>query len=396
MSLFRNINLNPSNITLDASSRLRVGTLNTLFDGKILNADNTQLFDVQGNGTGTWGNNKFNMSVTSGQYLVRQSTKFCHYFSGKSQLVECTFNKFNLEANVTKRVGYFSSSAVAPFNTVRDGIWLENDGTTYTLKVARAGTETVSIPWTSWDGYASISGYNWTNFTVVAFDFLWLGGAVVRLFLKTNKGFELLHTVNYSGSNADIMMLSPNQPIRYEIVSTAPGVGSFEYVCSQVASEGSTDEAGMNNSMNTSAIGITVATIGTTYPIIGIRKKSTFRDTQVQITRLGVFVNSATDQILWSLVKNPTITGTFTYADAGGAVEKAQTSGTTTVTATGGRVLTCGHIGQYGVLPTGILDKDYLSYLGCTINNTMDQIVLCATPISATVVAFGAINYKEY
>src|SRR3972149_10389750 len=184
MSGFKNININPDSISMDAGSRTRVSQITTLHDGKILNGDNTNVFDTQGTGTSGFTGNKFGMSAATGQYVIRQTKRFSPYSAGKSQLVECTFDTFGLESGVTKRVGYFSTSAVAPFTASTDGFYLENDGTTYKLKVERLGVETVTVPWTSWDNYALVSGYSWNNFTVVVFDFLWLCGAVVLFFFK--------------------------------------------------------------------------------------------------------------------------------------------------------------------------------------------------------------------
>lgn len=88
----------------------------------------------------------------------------------------------------------------------------------------------------------------------------------------------LAHTVNYAGTATDTFILSPNQPIRYEIRSTT-GTGSFRYICSQVSTEGSAiTESGYNNSViSLSTAGIpanTVATIGTRYPLKSYKKKS--------------------------------------------------------------------------------------------------------------------------
>src|ERR1700741_1789002 len=191
MSYFSNILLNPNSISIDSGGRLRASQLTTLLDGKVLDSDNTFVWDNQGSGTGTYSNNKYNMSVTAGQFRIRQTKRYYPYFSGKSQLVECTFDNFQIEANTTKRVGYFSSNAVSPFASTYDGFYLENDGTTFRLKAERAGTTTINVPWTSWDNYNLISTYDWSKFTVILFDFLWLGGAQLRIFLKTDLGFVL-------------------------------------------------------------------------------------------------------------------------------------------------------------------------------------------------------------
>ncbi len=68
-----------------------------MLDGKVLGEDDTLLFENAGSGTATYAANKVNLSVTSGQYVVRQSKRFNPYFSGKSQLVECTFDNFQTQ-----------------------------------------------------------------------------------------------------------------------------------------------------------------------------------------------------------------------------------------------------------------------------------------------------------
>ncbi len=403
MSYFESILLNPNSVSLDAGSRLRVSQLTTLMDGKILNSDNPFVWDNQGTGTGLYNANKYNMSVTAGQFFVRQSRRFTPYYAGKSQLIECTFDNFQVQANVIKRAGYFSSNAVSPFASTYDGFYLENNGTTIKLKAERAGVTTIDVDWTNWDNYDLISGYDWSTFTVIAFDFLWLGGAQLRIFLKTDLGFVLAHTVAYSGTATDTFILSPNQPIRYEIRSTT-GTGSLRYICSQVSTEGSINEAGYNNSVNSlSMAGVpsnTIATIGTTYPLKAIRKKVANRDNSVKLTGATVFVSSATDILLWSIQLNPTLSAPLTYVDiANSAIQEANGSAVaaiSTTVVTKGRVLVSGIISQNGVVPAGGFAEDFLQFLGCSLNNTMDELVLCVMPISATITVNGTLNFKEY
>lgn len=379
-------------VGVDAGGRVRVSQFTTLGDYKILNADRALLMENAGTGTGTFTGNKYDMSVTAGQWFVRTSRRHHPYLSGKSQVVECTFDGFGLQANVTKRVGYFSSSAVSPYDATLDGIWLENDGTTYTLKASRAGTETINEPWTGWDNYESISGYNFDNFTVIMFDFLWLGGAVLRLWLKTDKGFVLVHSVHYSGTAQDVFILSPNQPVRYEIRSTT-GAGSFRYICSQVSTEGSVNESGLGRSIASAAIA--TATIGTTYPVLAIRKGTTLRDIAVAVDDLSVFVTTTQDQLRWSLQINPKLSAPLTFsAVAESAVESAAGNGVITVT-TPGTIISAGTTSSTILMPTGILKYNFLSYLGGTLANVMDQYVLCVTPITTVITAYYTMSWKE-
>lgn len=392
-----------ASIQMDAGSRLRVSQLTSLLDGKILNSDNIYVWDNQGTGTGTFSANTYNLSATTGQYMIRSSKIYSPYFAGKSQFVECTFDNFQIETGINKKAGYFSSSTVAPYSATTDGFYLENDGTTYRLKAERSGVETINIPWTSWDNYSSVSGYNWSNFTVIAFDFLWLGGAVLRLFLKTDKGFELCHTFNYAGSTTGTFIKSPNQPIRYEIRSTT-GTGSFRYICSQVSSEGSFNESGYNNgvySLSTAAIpSNTFATVGTSYPILALRKKSTNRDNSIKLTNASFFVTSTNDICIWSLQLNPTLSAPLTYTDLpNSGLQQANASAvaavTTTVT-TEGRILATGLLTQFTVIPSDIFADCFLSSLGVTLNGTSDELVLVLKLLTATVTANATINFKEF
>lgn len=379
-------------ISQDAGGRVRISQLTTLGDYKILNADRTLLLENAGTGTGAFTNNKYNMSVGSGEWLVRQSRRFHPYFSGKSHMIEATFDNFGLQENVTKRVGYFSSNATTPFASDYDGVWLENDGTKYIMKASRAGTETVSVDWTDWDNYDLVANHNWDNFTVILIDFLWLGGAVYRLWMKNGGGFTLLHTVHYAGTAQDVFIKSPNQPIRYEIRSTT-GTGSMRYICAQCSTEGSINESGLGRSVRTGAV--TTTTIGTTYPVLAIRKASTQRDIAVQVEDMSVYPTSTNDRLQWSLQLNPTLSAGLTYgAVANSAVESAVGNGTITVTGAG-TILVAGTISTGGQIPVGILKQNFLSFLGSTLTNTMDEYVLCVTPITSNITSYSTLSFKE-
>lgn len=384
----------------DPSGRLRVGQMYTLLDGKILNADNTRLFETIGTGTGAFSNNKFSMSVTSGQYLIRQSKRFNPYFSGKAQLIEETFDNFQPQVGITKRVGYFSSNAVAPYNSNKDGIWIESDGTTIRLICSRDGTETLNVPITEWTGYDNLAEYKtlttWKNFSVSAMDFLWLGGAEQRLYMKTSNGFTLAHAFEYAGTAEDVFIKSPNQPVRYEIRSTS-GSGSMRYICCQVATEGSYDEAGETISVS-NITHVNAASVGTIYAVLGVRKATTYRDIAIQIVDMAISNTSPqNDAGVLYLLLNPTLSAPLSYS-AYSRFERA--IATTQTVTTSGADITCDRI--IAALPVGaagstnVMSSNFLSYMTGLIGNTYDQYVLAYLPITANQSVYGVITLKEY
>lgn len=395
------INFDTNQVSLDAGLRLRTSQLTTLGDYKVLDSDKTLLLENAGTGTGTYGSNKYNMAVGANEWLVRQTKLFHHYFSGKSQMVELTFDNFHPEADVTKRIGYFSSSTSSPYTASLDGFWIESDGTTIRLKAERSGTSTLNVPIEDWFGYSNLGEYQdetrWENFTVIMFDFLWLGGAILRLWVKTNHGFILAHQFHYSGTSEDVFTLSPNQPVRYEIRSSG-GTGSMRYICGHVSTEGSISESSMSSFADGNSSTISLGTAGTTYPIKAVRLKSTHRDILVLVNSIDAFLSSTNDTAVWSLQINPTVSSALSYSGVTDfAYEQANGNGTITVTSDG-TLVAGGSLSSVrgGNAVITQLERNFLTQLSSTLDGTMTPLVLCVTPISGAVNVYGTVGIKQY
>ena len=170
------ISLYPSSFNSDASMRLRVSQMNIIGQYKFLNDKLPLLFSEAGTGTVAFSDSQVTQSVTSGQFSIRQTKKFHQYFNGQSQLIEMTTSAFGNQANITKRIGYFSSNAVTPFDSNKDGIYLQNDGTNVSLIVDRLGTNVSTQNQSAWldplDGTGT-SGMtiNWNNFKLFIVEF---------------------------------------------------------------------------------------------------------------------------------------------------------------------------------------------------------------------------------
>lgn len=61
-----------------------------------------------------------------------------------------------------------------------------------------------------------------------------------------------------------------------------------------------------------------------------------------------------------------------------------------------GTILASGIITTNAINDNSVLEDNFLSYLGSTLNNTMDQVVLCGTPVTASITSLSQIGYKEY
>lgn len=383
--------------TFDAAGRIRVGEPTTLGDYKQTGFQRTLMLNNAGNGSAVWGANKLSLSVAgAAQYQVMQSKRVHPYFSGKSQLIEITSDHMQHEENVLKRWGYYSSSVAAPYEDTLDGFWLESDGDDYYLVASRAGTETVRVPSQGWDNWTDLNRYNWQFFSVIFFDFLWLGGAVLRLWVKTEAGFILAHTVNWSGSEEDVFILNPSQPLRVEIRGTGAGGGQLRYVCAQVATEGQIGESGQGFSVDTGTPEVVMSSVDTTYPLIAVRKKAARLEAADEIIGVNVGVGSANDRAVWSVQINPTLSAPLTYADITNfSIQKANGNGTITVTAPG-TVIASGPVATNFPIPGDAFKSNFLTRLSQGIDGSMDEYVLCMGLQTSGIASTGYISMKEY
>lgn len=159
---------------------------------------------------------------------------------------------------------------------------------------------------------------------------------------------------------------------------------------------GSIEESGLSGVVDTGVTGTVMATRGTVYPLKSVRKLASRRDVVVFVDDVDVLLTSNNDQIYWSLQLNPTLSAPLTYFTYdNGAVEHATGNGTITVTSPG-REIASGYLSTNAILRTGILKRNFLAFLGSTLANSMDTLVLCIKPITAGVTTFGSISFKEY
>lgn len=396
------VNLNSFNY--DAGGRQRVSELTTLGEYKIPYQDDVIFYDTVTNGTGAsaYDTAVRGMSITtsaSGDYVVRQTKQRHNYQSGKSQFAEWTFQDLTPETNITKICGYFSSSRTAPYNTSRDGIYLDSSSSQVVLKVDKGGTNVhTSDP---------ITGVDWSKFTIAIVDFLWLGGSGVRLWLIQQGSINLEVVYAHAGATANVMMDHPNQPIRYEIRQDGAGSGTLKAICAQVSSEGAQNIIGKTYSIDNGFTPVTASSSATLYALKGYRLRSDRLGVVINEQSISTFLTSGNTDFYMVLLLNPTVAGTFTYSNVsvtiGGLSYDTgiqQATGTSANTVTGGFPL----FSDYGSnvsnvekqLQSAIRIGSYIDSTGGPNASGLDHIVLAAGSISGTNRDYlGAIGLLE-
>ena len=401
---------------VDAAGRTRVSQLTTQIDIKQIHDSQPLLVDTESSGTGginyTLSESATTLSINGGGFAIAQTKQRMNYQSGKSQLIFMTFNGFQTQELTVKRIGYFSSNTVSPFDLSLDGVFLESFKDALAegifINVYKSGVQKSRVEQANWNidtldgsGYLQSSG-NWAQNQVLVIDFLWLGANRVRFGLKIGAEIIYFHQESYDNDSAGVYMKSPNQPLRWEIKAVASGgTASFNYICASVNSEGSINKIGKILSANAGTNDIQFNTAGQTYAGIGIRLKSDRIDSFIDILSFD-YLAETNDRALWEVRINPTVTGTFNYSDVTDSsvqISVGNQTGGAAPTVSGGVVIDSGYVGASDSINASIDSAIRLGYLQSSgalqISGVSDEIVVCITPINAGLDAFLAYTWKE-
>lgn len=406
MSNFINRAINDT--TIDAFGRLRVSNPITLFDSKQI-FDNGPLFwddSEESGGSTTSSHSTDTASTTIGVALntagvrTRQTFMRFNYQPGKSQLIFCTFvmDKSGGGTGITRLIGYGDDN---------NGIFLKDNEGTYQI-VRRTYTSGAAVDnavsQTSWNldtmdgnGNSGIT-LDFTKAQIMLIDFEWLGVGRVRIGFVVDGAIYYAHQFLNTNSLDVVYMSTPNLPLRYQIENDGTGAAStLEHICSTVISEGGQQNLGTLRYKSTAGTHVDCNTENSLYAIVGVKLKSTHIAERIDIINVSLAEHAGSKDLEWVLLLNPTVAGTFTYANETNSAIMTAT-GASTNTVTGGTAITGGHFSSAqkgGSTGTSI---DNAIRLGAAIDGTVDEIVLCARPIggSTNTDVEGSITWREY
>jgi len=382
--------------SIDAFARLRVSNPVTIFDSKQI-FDNAPLFwdDQEVSGSGTTSTHstaeartQLAVSNTTAGNRTRQTFMRHNYQPGKSQLVFMTTRMSTGGTGITAAVGLFDDD---------NGLFFINDEGT--LKAVQRSNATGSpvdtaISQTSWN-LDTMNGSGDSGVTIdpsktqiLFIDFEWLGVGRVRMGFVIDGLPVYCHEFLNTNNLSVVYMSTPNLPIRYELTNDGTGAATtMDHICSTVISEGGSQNNGLLFYKSTEGTHIDCNTDNTLYALMGIRLKSTHLAASILLERASIQIQTASENAEWCWVWNPTVTGTFTYANITNSavmVAVASGSGPTVsggTTSTGGFAeSTSGGGGSGGV--TSPISNARL--LGSAIDGTVDELVLCYRPVGGS------------
>jgi len=389
---------------MDAFGRLRTAAVQNLLDIKhVYDKNPLQINEVTaGTATSVFSQQyaRVRMSTSANNDLVIRQTK-THpiYQPGKSQLFEGSFSNFEIETNVIKRVGCFTSTTASTYNSVFDGFFLESNGVTsaITFNIYLSGSCTYSADTSTWDNTNfNPNNFDWSNTNLMTVDYQWLGVGRMRFGMVLSG--QTIYFLDYTAANniPTVYMSSPNQPIRYEIRQVGVGSGYLDMICSQVSTEGALNglysTVGIQHQTTT-----TLNNSGTRYPYIGYRLKQDYKSVTSQYNSLSI-LNTSNDNYLTTIEFNPTLDTPPTWVDIPQSpFQYALFTGTTTATVTTPGYIVKSLIGEAGTsaLTTLVVDDNQIRP-GVNVDGTLDEMWICIEPLGANATFNGTAEVLYY
>ena len=347
----------------DAFNRLRISQPLTLFDSSHRYADNG-LWTSDTTGTATIAFNQdqglieLEIGSSSGDEIIRETTKVFSYQPGKSLLVLNTFVMEPAKSGLRQRVGYYGED---------NGIYLQlEDSTAAFVKrslVTGSPTETRISQFggvygagdTGWN-YDQMDGNGPSGITldleqaqIMWMDVEWLGVGTVRTGFVIDGELILCHQFHHANLIQSTYITTASLPLRYEIANTSATSGSstLKQICSTVISEGGYELRGVQRAVGTPITSAySLATAGTFYPIASLRLKTSpdRLDAIVILTALSIMANS-TGNFNWRVTVGGTTTGgTWVSGGTDSAVEYNITG--TSISGSTNRILANGYFSQ--------------------------------------------------
>ena len=378
----------------DAAGRWRVSECTSLFQGVSGYSEDLLWSDQLISGTLVSSQSTplaatiFTTTANTAGRRIRQSLKRFPHYIGSSQRITCTFVANASVGGNAKRVGAFDD---------RNGLFFQQDGSeisfirrTYTSGSA-VDNKVLQSAWTidSLDGTGP-SGItiDFTKIQTLIIDFEWPGRARIGFIIDGQVHY--CHEFLSENVLTSVPTSTPALPIRFEMEHSGTG-GSSSLRC--IAASSSVEDGNVKSGSpggRWSALQSLSATTG--YGLLGLRLKAAQVHTPVVfIDNLTFICSTAGDVFAWYLLRDPSLSGTFTYGGISNtSIEVA--AGSPTATLSGADIITMG-VG-YGENQIEVPLSSYNIQLETEADGTAIPLVL-AVYANTALSAAAAVRWRQ-
>lgn len=250
--------------TYDGFGRIRISENFTIFNSKQITDNQPVLWDtaVVGTGTAVYSGTEASTVLTvaaPGDSVIRQTYRRFNYQPGKSQLAYFTGiirNAGTFNDGIISRIGQHGTLA---------GMFFQYDSVGGLQLGIRKNSVDTLVPQASWnvdklDGTgASGITLDVTKSQIFVINYEWLAVGSVWFGFVIGGAIKWAHRADNANIVGGVYTQTPNNPVRYEIISTTGASGAMTQTCCSVISEGGTDPGG-NTFATATTVGRAIAT----------------------------------------------------------------------------------------------------------------------------------------
>lgn len=382
---------------VDHFGRLPVSTPESVFDSK-QTSDNAPLFwdeelvsgaGISSSWTGDRSTTVITSTINTAGNFIRQSYQWVNYQPGKAVNVYMTGI---LRAGSS---GTGTEALIGQGNDENGLFFVDKNDTVYVrmrsyVTGAKVDDDVAQGDWNidplDGTGPSGVTAY-WFNAQIFVIAYGWLGYNNPVFGIVVDRKFIPCHEFKISNNVDGVFMSTPNLPLRYQLITTASSpVAAIEATCTSVISYGGRNPNGVVRYKSTEGTHTSTASENVLYAVMGIRLKSTHLDAAVDLKDIDFQVVTASSNLEWVLMWNPTVAGTFTYNNQTNSAVQVAIGGSSN-TVTNGYAINGGFIesgtNNSGIGSSGASVNSSLR-LGSAIDGTQDELVLCVRPIAGS------------
>lgn len=383
----------------DSFGRLKVAQPHLLFDSSFQYSLQTKVFiqSVSDGATITHDTNRaaarIACSATAGSRARFRSRNYFPYSPAFTNTVIGSFNFQGHTNGVAKRIGLYDE---------RNGYIIELSNSTLRVGIRSSISGSPVTTYVDQNDF-NIDPFNGTGISGINFDptkqvifylqFQWLGSGSVTFGWVYNNKIYPAHRFDFAGNITGLYSQTATLPIQAEVLNTSGAASYMEFTCCSVVSNGATAQHGH---LHTASNGLTpksLAAIGTSYPVLSIRKKPGFSNVPVQILDMNAFSTSQ-DDFLVQIIHKPILTGAV-WVDIPNSLSQKDISATSW---TGGDVVA--EFYMKGNLQASekleLLARFWDLTLGDDFNGESEIMSMTAIPLTNNALLYGVISFKEF
>lgn len=322
-----------------------------------------------------------------------RSRNYFPYSPAFTNTVTTSFNFNGSDSGIIKRIGLYDD---------KNGFFLQSNNSVIQLGVRSSVSGSAVdnlVDQKKWnrdtlDGSGpSGKKLNFGLQQIMYLQYQWLGSGSVFFGFIIDGKIIIAHEFQHANILSSLYSQTGTLPIFCEIINNGGGASFMEFTCCSLVTNGAVSQHGHLHTISNNLTPKTLSIVGTSYPIISVRKRNGYSNVPVQILDLNVFSTSQ-DDFLIQVIHKPTLVGASWVTIPNSLCEKDVSA----TSWSGGEIVAEFYM-KGNTQPSErleMLSKFWDLTLGDDLAGNSEIMSITAIPLSTNALLYGVISFKEF